>query len=192
MKTKDFYYDLPEELIAQTPVEPRDASRLMTLDKTTGTIGHYHFRDIVDLLREGDCLILNDSRVLPARIYGVKEDTGRPRGVPAAGKQGERPVGSSGRPWEKGQEGAAGSPLGTGCCAVKWWTCSPTATGSSSSSTRGFSSICWTRSARCPCLPILRKSSRTGERYQTVYSGRWAPPPPPPPGCTLPQNCWSG
>ena len=76
MKTKDFYYDLPEELIAQTPVEPRDASRLMTLDKTTGAIGHYHFRDIVDLLREGDCLILNDSRVLPARIYGVKEDTG--------------------------------------------------------------------------------------------------------------------
>ena len=76
MKTKDFYYDLPEELIAQTPVEPRDASRLMTLDKTTGAIGHYHFRDIVDLLQEGDCLILNDSRVLPARIYGVKEDTG--------------------------------------------------------------------------------------------------------------------
>ena len=76
MKTKDFYYDLPEELIAQTPVEPRDASRLMTLDKTTGAIGHYHFRDIVDLLREGDCLILNDSRVLPARIYGVKEDIG--------------------------------------------------------------------------------------------------------------------
>ena len=76
MKTKDFYYDLPEELIAQTPVEPRDASRLMTLDKTTGAIGHYHFRDIVGLLREGDCLILNDSRVLPARIYGVKEDTG--------------------------------------------------------------------------------------------------------------------
>ena len=76
MKTKDFNYDLPEELIAQTPVEPRDASRLMTLDKTTGAIGHYHFRDIVDLLREGDCLILNDSRVLPARIYGVKEDTG--------------------------------------------------------------------------------------------------------------------
>ena len=57
-------------------MEPRDASRLMTLDKTTGAIGHYHFRDIVDLLREGDCLILNDSRVLPARIYGVKEDTG--------------------------------------------------------------------------------------------------------------------
>lgn len=76
LETKDFAYDLPEELIAQTPVEPRDASRLMTLDKKTGAIGHYHFRDIVDLLRPGDCLILNDSRVLPARIYGVKERTG--------------------------------------------------------------------------------------------------------------------
>ena len=76
LETKDFAYDLPEGLIAQTPVEPRDASRLMTLDKKTGAIGHYHFYDIVDLLHPGDCLILNDSRVLPARIYGVKEGTG--------------------------------------------------------------------------------------------------------------------
>ena len=76
MKTSDFYYDLPEELIAQTPAEPRDSSRLMVLDKNTGEIGHYHFRDILDLLSPGDCLILNDSRVLPARIYGIKEDTG--------------------------------------------------------------------------------------------------------------------
>ena len=76
MKTSDFYFDLPEELIAQTPVEPRDSSRLMVLDKNTGEIGHYLFRDILDLLSPGDCLILNDSRVLPARIYGIKEDTG--------------------------------------------------------------------------------------------------------------------
>jgi len=76
MKTHDFYFDLPEELIAQTPVEPRDSSRLMTLDKRTGEVGHKHFYDIADLLAPGDCLILNDSRVLPARIYGVKEGTG--------------------------------------------------------------------------------------------------------------------
>jgi len=76
MKTSDFYFDLPQELIAQTPVEPRDASRLMVLDKRTGETGHYHFRDIVDLLDPKDCLILNDSRVLPARIYGVKDETG--------------------------------------------------------------------------------------------------------------------
>lgn len=76
MQTSDFYFDLPQELIAQTPAEPRDSSRLMTLDKASGAIGHRRFRDIADLLFPGDCLILNDSRVLPARIYGVKEDTG--------------------------------------------------------------------------------------------------------------------
>ena len=76
MKTKDFYYDLPQELIAQHPVEPRDHSRLMVLDKHTGEISHKHFYDIIDELHAGDCLILNDSRVLPARIYGTKEGTG--------------------------------------------------------------------------------------------------------------------
>lgn len=75
MKTSDFYYDLPEELIAQTPLEPRDSSRLMVLHKKTGIIEHRHFYDILDYLNEGDCLIMNDSRVLPARIYGVKEET---------------------------------------------------------------------------------------------------------------------
>ena len=76
METKDFYYDLPKELIAQTPVEPRDASRLLVLDRHTGAIEHRHFRDILDYLNPGDCLILNDSRVLPARLYGTKEGTG--------------------------------------------------------------------------------------------------------------------
>lgn len=76
LKTKDFYYDLPQELIAQTPVEPRDSSRLLTLNKETGEIAHSHFHDITDWLHPGDCLVLNDSRVLPARIYGIKEDTG--------------------------------------------------------------------------------------------------------------------
>ena len=72
LQTKDFDFELPEELIAQTPVEPRDASRLMVLDKTTGEIEHRHFHDITEYLNEGDCLVLNNSRVLPARIYGIK------------------------------------------------------------------------------------------------------------------------
>ena len=76
LNTKDFYYDLPEELIAQTPVEPRDASRLLILDKNSGAVSHRHFHDVLEYLKPGDCLILNDSRVLPARIYGVKEETG--------------------------------------------------------------------------------------------------------------------
>ena len=76
MKTSDFFYNLPEELIAQTPIEPRDSSRLMVLRKDSKEIEHKHFYDIIDYLEEGDCLIVNDSRVIPARIYGVKEDTG--------------------------------------------------------------------------------------------------------------------
>ena len=76
MKTSDFYYDLPEELIAQTPVEPRDSSRMLVMDRKTGALEHRHFYDITDYLNEGDCLIVNDSRVLPARIFGTKEGTG--------------------------------------------------------------------------------------------------------------------
>ncbi len=76
MKTHDFYYDLPKERIAQTPVEPRDHSRLLVMDRFTGEMEHRHFYDIVDYLRPGDLLVINDSRVLPARLYGVKEDTG--------------------------------------------------------------------------------------------------------------------
>ena len=75
MKTSDFYYDLPKELIAQTPVEPRDSSRLLVLGRENGEIEHRHFYDIIDYLDEGDLIVANDSRVLPARIYGVK-DTG--------------------------------------------------------------------------------------------------------------------
>ncbi len=76
MKRSDFYYDLPERLIAQHPLEQRDSSRLMVLNKTTGEIDHKHFHDLIDMLGENDCLILNDTRVLPARIYGTKQQTG--------------------------------------------------------------------------------------------------------------------
>ena len=76
MKKSDFYYDLPEKLIAQTPVYPRDSSRLMVLSKKDGAIEHKHFFDLTDYLKAGDCLVLNDTRVLPARIYGTAVDTG--------------------------------------------------------------------------------------------------------------------
>ena len=72
MKTHDFYFDLPQELIAQTPIERRDASRLLVLDKDTGAWEHRHFFDLPRYLRPGDCLILNDSRVLPARLLGQR------------------------------------------------------------------------------------------------------------------------
>ena len=76
MKTHDFWYELPEELIAQTPLEQRDSSRLLVLDRATGKISHRHFYDITDYLRPGDCLVLNDSRVLPARLLGSRPSGG--------------------------------------------------------------------------------------------------------------------
>lgn len=75
LKTSDFYYDLPEELIAQVPLENRTHSRLMVLDKENGNIEHKHFYDIVDYLNAGDCIVINDTKVLPARLFGAKKDT---------------------------------------------------------------------------------------------------------------------
>ena len=76
MKTSDFYYDLPEELIAQHPVEPRDTARLLVYDRKTKQIAHMHFYDVVDYLKKGDVLVVNNTKVLPARIYGAQEHTG--------------------------------------------------------------------------------------------------------------------
>lgn len=75
MKTSDFYYELPQELIAQDPLEDRSASRLMHLDRKTGAVEHRHFRDIKEYLRPGDCLVINDTKVIPARLYGRKVGT---------------------------------------------------------------------------------------------------------------------
>ena len=73
MKKTDFYFDLPEELIAQTPIAERDHSRLLHVDKKTGALEHRHFYDLPDYLHAGDCLVLNDSRVLPARLLGERD-----------------------------------------------------------------------------------------------------------------------
>ena len=78
MQRSDFYYDLPEELIAQTPIEPRDSSRLMKIDRATGEMTHDRFYNLCSCLRKGDLLVLNDSKVFPARIYGIKQGTGVP------------------------------------------------------------------------------------------------------------------
>ncbi len=76
MKVKDFYFDLPKELIAQHPLEKRDESRLMVLNKKSGEVEHKVFKDIIEYLNPGDCLVLNDTRVMPARLYGAKEGSG--------------------------------------------------------------------------------------------------------------------
>ena len=75
MDVKDFYYELPQELIAQDPLEDRSGSRLMVLDRYTGAVEHRGFRDITDYLKPGDCLVINNTKVIPARLYGEKEGT---------------------------------------------------------------------------------------------------------------------
>ena len=76
MKTSEFYFDLPEELIAQEPLKDRSSSRLLVADKNTESISHRHFRDIKEYLKAGDCLVINDTRVLPARLHGERVGTG--------------------------------------------------------------------------------------------------------------------
>ncbi|MBQ7075493.1 MAG: tRNA preQ1(34) S-adenosylmethionine ribosyltransferase-isomerase QueA [Clostridia bacterium] len=78
MKLSEFDYQLPQELIAQKPLQQRDSSRMLVMDKNTGELTHRHFYDVLEYLNEGDCLILNNSRVIPARLFGVREDTGSP------------------------------------------------------------------------------------------------------------------
>ncbi|WP_367568350.1 tRNA preQ1(34) S-adenosylmethionine ribosyltransferase-isomerase QueA [Lacrimispora sp.] len=75
MNVRDFYFDLPQELIAQDPLEDRSSSRLLVLDKNTGELEHKHFRDVLSYLKKGDCLVINDTKVIPARLFGVKEGT---------------------------------------------------------------------------------------------------------------------
>ena len=75
MKRQDFYYELPEELIAQDPLEDRSSSRLLVLDKESGAASHHVFKDVIDYLNEGDCLVINDTKVLPARLIGAKVGT---------------------------------------------------------------------------------------------------------------------
>ena len=75
MKRQDFYFDLPEELIAQDPLEDRSSSRLLILDKESGNVEHHVFKDIMDYLQPGDCLVLNDTKVIPARLIGSKVGT---------------------------------------------------------------------------------------------------------------------
>ena len=88
LKTSDFYYDLPPELIAQDPLEDRSSSRLMVLDKETGEVSHHVFREIRNYLEPGDCLVLNNTKVIPARLMGIGRNRRR-RGGAAAEAQGK-------------------------------------------------------------------------------------------------------
>lgn len=170
MKTSDFYYDLPQELIAQTPMEPRDMSRLMVIDKNTGEIEHKIFKDLIDYLRPGDCLILNDTRVIPARIYGVKKETGAVVEFLLL-KQSENNV------WEclckSGKRAKVGTSFVFGDGIVECEVVDVTDDGNRKVQFKCDSKEIYTildKIGKMPLPPYITEELQNGELYQTVYS----------------------
>ena len=169
MKTSDFYYNLPQELIAQTPIQQRDASRLMTLDRSTGETRHCHFYDLPDFLRPGDCLILNDSRVLPARLLGQRLPGGGACEVLLLTDRGEGTWECLVRPGRKMRPGAKLS-FGDGELTAE-------VTGEIEGGNRlvrftyqGIFLEVLERLGKMPLPPYIKAELQDRERYQTVYS----------------------
>ena len=169
MKTHDFYYDLPPELIAQTPLERRDASRLLTLDRKTGEVAHRHFYDIAELIQPGDCLVLNDSRVLPARLLGHREPTGGAVEVLLLKDEG-------GGVWEcltkPGRKTRTGTELSFGDGEL-----TATVVGERDDGNKlvqfhyeGIFLEVLERLGKMPLPPYIKEELQDQERYQTVYS----------------------
>ena len=168
MKKSDFYFDLPEELIAQTPLEKRDASRLMCLDRATGEITHRVFSDLVDLLNPGDCLVMNDSRVLPARLLGTVETGGAVEVLLL------RDLG--GGEWEcltrPGRKTKPGTHLSFGGGELTAEVMSVAEGGNRvvKFSYDGIFLEVLERLGKMPLPPYIKEELQDAERYQTVYS----------------------
>nr|WP_325301550.1 tRNA preQ1(34) S-adenosylmethionine ribosyltransferase-isomerase QueA [uncultured Dysosmobacter sp.] len=169
MKTSDFYYELPQELIAQTPIQKRDASRLMTLDRATGAVEHHHFYELPDFLRPGDCLILNDSRVLPARLLGSRLPGGGACEVLLLIDRGEKTWECLVRPGRKMRAGARLS-FGDGALTAE-------VVGEVEGGNRlvrfdyeGIFLEVLEKLGKMPLPPYIKEELQDRERYQTVYS----------------------
>ncbi len=169
MKTSDFYYDLPPELIAQTPLDRRDGSRLLTLDKETGKTHHMHFYDLPTLLRKGDCLVLNDSRVLPARLLGHREPTGGAVEVLLLIDRGEKVWECLVRP---GKKVKTGTTLSFGDGALTAEVVAEVEGGNRliRFDYEGIFLEILERLGKMPLPPYIKETLADPERYQTVYS----------------------
>ena len=169
MKTHDFYYDLPEELIAQTPIEKRDTSRLLVLDKQTGEWQHRHFYDITDYLRPGDCLILNDSRVLPARLLGRRLPGGGACEVLLLIDKGDKTWECIVRPGKHLRTGAKVS-FGDGELTAEICEVLPDGNRLVKFDYEGIFLEVLERLGKMPLPPYIKAELQDKERYQTVYS----------------------
>ena len=169
MKTSDFDYNLPPELIAQTPAERRDASRLLCRDKTTGEYSHHHFYDLPDFLRPGDCLILNNSRVLPARLLGNRLPGGGACEVLLLIDRGENVWECIVRPGKHLRVGAKMS-FGAGELTAEIADVLPDGNRLVKFSYEGIFLEVLERLGKMPLPPYIKAELQDKERYQTVYS----------------------
>lgn len=169
IKTSDFYYDLPPELIAQTPTERRDASRLLTLNKETGETGHHHFYDLPNFLRPGDCLVLNDSRVLPARLLGRRDPTGGSCEVVLLIDRGENTWECLVRPGKKLREGAK-ITFGDGQLTAEVTEVLENGNRLVRFHYEGVFLEILEQLGKMPVPPYIKEQLQDSERYQTVYS----------------------
>ncbi len=169
MKTSDFYYDLPQELIAQTPLERRDSSRLLVLHKTDGAIEHRHFYDILDYLHEGDCLVMNDSRVIPARLLGKRVPSGGAVEVLLLTDKGDGIWECLVKPGRKLHEGAEIS-FGDGALTATVKEVLETGNRLVQFHYEGIFLEILERLGKMPLPPYIKEELQDGERYQTVYS----------------------
>lgn len=169
MKTSDFYYDLPQELIAQTPLERRDTSRLMVLDPTTQRIEHRHFYDLIDYLNPGDCLVMNDSRVLPARLLGKRMPTGGAVEVLLLTDRGNKTWECLVKPGRKLHEGAQIS-FGDGALTAEVTQVLESGNRLVQFHYDGIFLEILERLGKMPLPPYIKEELEDGERYQTVYS----------------------
>ncbi len=168
MKTSDFYYDLPPELIAQTPLERRDQSRLMVLDRNTGAVSHEHFYDLPAHLRPGDCLVLNNSRVLPARLIGRRESGGVSEVLLLTDK-GDNLWECLVRPGKKLRTGAK-LRFGEGELTAEIEQVLPDGNRLVRFHYEGIFLEVLEKLGRMPLPPYIRAELEDQERYQTVYS----------------------
>ena len=168
MKTHDFYYELPEELIAQTPLEKRDTSRLMTLDRVTGAGDHKHFYDIIDYLDPGDCLVMNDSRVLPARLLGHRP-TGGAVEVLLLRDLGDKRWECLCKPGKKMQVGSE-VIFGNGELTATVQEVQDTGNRVVEFHYEGIFLEVLERLGKMPLPPYIKEELQDQERYQTVYS----------------------
>ena len=168
MKTHDFWYDLPEELIAQTPLERRDSSRLLVLDRSTGALEHRHFYDIIDYLNPGDCLVMNDSRVLPARLLGQRPTGGAVEGLLLRDLGGGAWEGLV-KPGRKMQQGQAVS-FGDGALTATVTQVQEDGNRVVQFHYQGIFLEILERLGKMPLPPYIQEELQDQERYQTVYS----------------------